>query len=174
MRHWPGVIQAKWVVNQSDPGAETPLETLGRFTCIEFGLPKPVSNAWVGRDGPIFRVDGLWPWHWAASEADGAIKYNDRPDAAEIVMAQTEREWYLRRLGLDIARCNWQLAMRRRHELATRFAALLRDNPPRPEPIRWWKDVPGVGPVEPGPKDWPSPLPTDGVLPGKQPRRQWP
>ena len=150
MRHWPGVIRAKWVVNQSDPGAETPLETLGRFTCIEFGLPKPVSNAWVGRDGPIFRVDGLWPWHWAASEADGAIKYNDRPDAAEIVMAQTEREWYLRRLGLDLARYNWQLATRRRRELAARFAALLRDNPPRPEPIRWWKDVPGFGPSRAG------------------------
>ncbi len=90
----------------------------------------PVSNAWVGRDGPTFRGHGLWPWHWAASEADGAVKYNDRPDAAAIVLAQTEREWYLRRLGLDIARYDWVLAIRRPHELASRFAALLRANQP--------------------------------------------
>ena len=171
MRHWPGVITSRWVAHNADPGSETALESLGRFTCIEFCLPMPVSNAWVGRDGPTYRVDGLWPWHWAASEADGALKYNNRPDAAAIVLAQSEREWYLRRLGLDIARYDWQLATRRRHVLASRFAALLRDNPPRHVPIRWWKHVPGIGPVDPEPADWPSPLPTDLLLPGKTNRR---
>jgi hypothetical protein len=172
MRRWPGVIRARWVAQNADPGSETALETLGRFTCIEFCLPMPVSNAWVGRDGPTYRVDGLWPWHWAASEADGAIKYDNRPDAAAIVQAQTEREWYLRRLGLDIARYDWQLAIRQRHVLASRFAALLRDNPPRQSPIRWWKHVPGMGPVDPEPADWPSPLPTDLLLPGKSSQRR--
>ncbi len=52
-----------------------------------------------------------------------------------------------------------------------RFQALLRDNPPRSEPIRWWKDVPGVGPVEPAACDWPSPYPVATVLPGRTGRR---
>ncbi len=165
MSRWPGVIRARWVIDHADPRAENPLETLGRFTCIEFALPMPVSNAWVGADGPVYRVDGLWPFHWAVSEGDGAVKYDNRPDASSIVAAQTEREWNLRRLGLDFARYGWPLALYRRAELAQRFAALLRDNPPREEPIRWWKHVPGVGPIAPEPADWPSPLPVEVVLP---------
>ncbi len=176
MNRWPHVGRARWIRDHVDPGAENPLETLGRFTCIEFALPLPVSNAWVGTDRPVFRVDGLWPYHWAASEGDGALKYDNRPDASSIVAAQNEREWYLRRLGLDFARYGWGLAAFRRAELAQRFAALLRDNPPREVPIRWWKHIPGVGPVEPGPADWPSPAPVPIVLPpdrdrDPQPRR---
>jgi len=165
MRGWRGIVRARWVAEHADPCAESPIESLGRFTCLEFRLPLPVSNAWVGRDGPTFRVDGLWPYHWSASEGDGAVKYDNRPDAAKIVAAQSDREWYLRRLGLDIVRYDWDLAWRRRRELAGRYAALLRENPVRREPIRWWKDVPGVGPVDPEPSDWPSPFPLGISLP---------
>ena len=165
MHRWPGLERARWVVDHADHCAESVLETLGRFSCIEAGLPMPVSNAWVGHDQPAYRVDGLWPWHWAASEADGAIKYNDRPDASRIVAAQNDREWYLRRLGLDVARYDWALATAGRGELAARFEALLRDNPVRDVPIRWWQDVPGVGPVEPAPADWPSPSPPRAPVP---------
>jgi hypothetical protein len=165
MHRWEGIAQASWVAQHANGNAETALETLGRFTCIEFGLPMPVCNAWVGVDGPRFRVDGLWPFHWSAFEADGAIKYNNRPDASRVIAKQNEREWYLRRLGLDFARYTWELARWRRPELAGRFRALLRDNPPRSQPIRWWKDVPGVGPVDPEACDWPSPSPLAITLP---------
>ncbi|MGH6692906.1 MAG: type IV toxin-antitoxin system AbiEi family antitoxin domain-containing protein [Gammaproteobacteria bacterium] len=165
MYRWPGMERARWVVDHADPGAESALETLGRFCCIEARLPMPVSNAWVGHDRPVYRVDGLWPWHWVAHEADGAVKYDDRPDASRIVAAQNEREWYLRRLGLDVVRYGWTLATGGRGELAARFAALLRDNPARDEPIRWWKNVAGVGPVVPEPDDWPSPWPPRAGLP---------
>jgi len=138
MTRWPGMERARWVVDHADPCAESALETLGRFVCLEALLPMPVSNAWVGHDRPVYRVDGLWPWHWAAQEADGAVKYDDRPDASRIVAAQNEREWYLRRLGLDVVRYGWMLASGRPGELAGRFAALLRDNPARDVPIRWW------------------------------------
>jgi hypothetical protein len=148
-----------------NPAAESALETLGRFTCMEFDLPMPVCNAWVGSSGPVYRVDGLWPFHWSAYEADGALKYDNRPDASSIVAAQSEREFYLRRLGLDVARYGWDLGFRRRAALAERFSALLRDNPARAEPIRWWKHVSGVGPVKPEPADWPSPHPVSVVLP---------
>lgn len=166
---WPGIIRARWVAEHADACAESSIESLGRFTCLEFRLPLPVSNAWVGLEGPTFRVDGLWPYHWAANEADGALKYDNRPDAGRIITAQNDREWYLRRLGLDLVRYDWDLAWRRRRELADRFAALLRDNPIRSVPIRWWKHVPGVGPVMPEPSDWPSPRPLLGTLPPGRP-----
>lgn len=162
---WRGSHRAHWVVDHADGNAESPIETLGRFTCIEFGLPLPVSNAWVGQDGPERRVDGLWPHHWAAKEADGALKYDNRSDASAVVMAQNDREFYLRRLGLDLVRYGWQMAAYDRAGLAARFAALLRDNPVRPEPIRWWKNVPGVGPMQPEPSDWPSPYPVSITVP---------
>jgi hypothetical protein len=165
MARWKGIHRARWVTRHANPAAESALETLGRFTCMEFDLPMPVCNAWVGSSGPVYRVDGLWPFHWSAYEADGALKYDNRPDASSIVAAQSEREFYLRRLGLDVARYGWDLGFRRRATLAERFSALLRDNPARAEPIRWWKHVPGVGPVKPEPADWPSPQPVPFVLP---------
>jgi hypothetical protein len=84
MAGWLGVARARWVAEHADPRAESPLETLGRFTCLQFDLPLPVCNAWVGENEPEFRVDGLWPYHWVAFEADGALKYDNRPDASRI------------------------------------------------------------------------------------------
>jgi hypothetical protein len=162
---WDGVARARFVVQHADSNAESPLETLGRFTCIEFNLPMPVSNAWVGIDGPEKRLDGLWPFHRSAYEADGAVKYNNRDDAAQIVRAEHEREFYLRRLGLDIIRYGAPDVYPVRRGLAARFRALLLDNPPSDEPMRWWKHVPGKGPVEPSPHDWPSPHPLGLILP---------
>jgi len=158
MRHWSGVQRSRWVAQYADPCAETPIESLGRFACLQYALPMPVANAWVGERHPEYRVDGLWPWHWAAFEADGAVKYNLRPDASDIVAAQNEREWWLRRLGLDFTRFGWELAAHRRPTLGGRFRQLLSDNPPRKEPIQWWKHVPGLGAVEPEARDWPTPL----------------
>lgn len=103
-------------------------------------------------------MDGLWPWHWAVFEADGAVKYNQRPDASTIVAAQNEREWRLRRLGLDFARFGWELGVHRRPVLGARFRQLLNDNPVRRKPVRWWKHVAGLGPVEPTAQDWPGAL----------------
>ncbi|AYY12451.1 hypothetical protein EF847_06760 [Actinobacteria bacterium YIM 96077] len=165
MSRWPGVTRARWVAEHADPLAESPVETLGRFAIIAGGLPRAVSNAWVGMERPEFRVDGLWPYHHAAHEADGSCKYNNRPDAAKVVAQEKEREWRLRRLGLDIVRYDFALAAYRRADLIRRFHHLLRDNPPSTAPIRWWKHVPGVGPVEPRPGDWPSPYPVATILP---------
>lgn len=90
MSHWPHVHRARWVMMHADPCIESPLETLGRFAFIEYDLPLPVANAWVGRDGPEKRVDGLLPWHWTAFEGDGATKYDDLDNASEVVRAQNE------------------------------------------------------------------------------------
>jgi hypothetical protein len=179
MRLRAGYSRALWVAEHADPNAESALETVGRFTCIQHDLPLPVSNAWVGADGPEFRVDHLWPYHWVAGEGDGAQKYNDRSDAAAIVQAQNDREFRLRRLGLDLLRYGWSDAYYQRSELAKKFAALLAAHPPREKPIRWWKHVPGKGPGEPKREDWPSPYPLGIVLPAgwdleQDPLRIWP
>ncbi|HSI92751.1 MAG TPA: type IV toxin-antitoxin system AbiEi family antitoxin domain-containing protein [Jiangellaceae bacterium] len=165
MSHWENVGRARWVAEHADPASESPLETLGRFTFIEYNLPMPVSNAWVGRDGPERRLDGLLPWHWVALEGDGAVKYDDRDDATQIIRAQQAREFDLRRLGLDFARYGWPDVFPSRRPWAERIQAVLADHPPGREPVRWWKNGPGGQPVVPGPEDWPSPHPLGIVLP---------
>lgn len=164
-RSWRHAPRARWVAAHADGLSESALETLGRFTCLQFNLPIPVSNAWVGEVRPEFRVDHLWPYHWAVGEADGAVKYRDRDDVADVVHAQSDREFRLRRLKLDIVRYGWGEASRDRRRLAGKFNALLQDNPRRREPVRWWKHVPGGDPVAPGADDWPSPIPLRVSLP---------
>jgi hypothetical protein len=165
MHRWEGIGRAAWVVEQSVSTIESPLETLGRFTFIESDLPMPVTNAWVGRDRPEWRLDGLLPWHWWGYEADGALKYDNRDDASQIVRAQHQREFQLRRLGLDLVRFGWPDAYPSREPLAHKVRVMFGDHPARGNPIRWWMDVPGVGPVEPRREDWPSPDPTCVELP---------
>jgi hypothetical protein len=162
---WEGVGRAKWVIENADPAIESPLETLGRFAFMEHDLPMPVINAWVGRDSPERRVDGLLPWHWWAIEGDGALKYNNRADAARIVKDQNDREFGLRRLGLDFVRYTWADVYPDRSPLTTKARAMFGDHPPRDTPVRWWKNVPGKGPVEPTAADWPSASPAGIVLP---------
>lgn len=164
--HWEGARRMQWVLEHADERAESPIETLGRFTCILYRLPMPVTNAWIGETRPERRVDGLWPWHWVAHEADGAVKYDNRADASSVVTAEKEREWRIRReLGIDVVRYDAGLAFRQRKELAARFATVLANNPPRSEPIRWWKHERDRGPVTPEPFDNPSPEPTAIIMP---------
>ncbi len=165
MNRWPGIAKLRWVAEYAEPNAETPIESLGRFTFYEYDFPLPVANAWVGWDRPEWRVDGLLPWHWWVKEGDGAVKYNNRSDASDIVRKQNDREYALRRLGLEVLRYRWDDVYHRRGDFARKIRAMFRERPPRKEPVRWWKEVPGVGPVEPKPEDWPSPHPTRIVLP---------
>lgn len=133
----PGVERARWIARNADGGAETALETLGRLSCLEGGLPVPLSNVWIGDGYPLYRLDHLWPYHWVAAEGDGALKYRGQ-DPAAVVKAEKEREWALRRLGLEVVRYDWGLAAYRRALLAGRFAAVLQANPARPHPVPWW------------------------------------
>lgn len=165
MHRWAGAQKLRWVAEYADPNAETPLESLGRFAFYEYDFPLPVANAWVGRGEPEWRVDGLLPWHWWAEEGDGAFKYNNRPDAAQRIRAQVEREYELRRLGLEVLRYTWDDVFPGRARFSKRVARMFRERPPRKKPIQWWKEVPGVGPVAPEPEDWPSPYPAGIVLP---------
>ena len=98
-------------------------------------------------------------------EGDGALKYDNREDASKFVREQQEREFQLRRLGLDLLRYGWPDVYPSRETLVAKVRAMFGDCPPRPEMIKWWKDVPGQGPVDPTPEDWPLPGPPGLVLP---------
>lgn len=165
MVRWKGVGKARWIAEHADGNSESPLESLGRFAYYEYDFPLPVANAWVGRNRPEWRVDGLLPWHWWIKEGDGAVKYDNRSDASQIVRKQNDREFALNRLGLEVLRYRWDDVYPRRDGLARKISAMFRDHPQRDEPVRWWKEVPGVGPVEPEPEDWPSPYRTRLILP---------
>jgi hypothetical protein len=163
MAHWAGVGKLRWVARYATGNAESELESLGRFTFYEYNLPLPVVNAWVGKDEPRWRVDGLLPWHWWAEEGDGAVKYDNRPDASRIVRDQNEREYGLRRLGLDVLRYGWGDVYP--HRFVAKVRQMFKEHPRRDQPVRWWKHVPGVGAIEPKREDWPSPYPAGIILP---------
>lgn len=113
MFRYRGIALAQWALTVSDPRAESPLESLGRLSFLSAGLPAPVSNAWIDCNGRWFRVDHLLPATGVVLEADGAVKYRDRPDADSIVREEKAREHQLRQAGFGIARYNWADAVSR-------------------------------------------------------------
>lgn len=134
---WRGIGAAAWVTAHADGRAESALETLGRLTFIEHGLPLPVSNAWIGTPWGRYRVDHFLPDRWLVFEGDGSLKYDNRLDAGRVVADQREREWRLRELGLEVTRYGWELARYDRKELAARFGAAIDRCPLRPETFSW-------------------------------------
>jgi hypothetical protein len=107
MAAYPGISTALWAVQNADPRAESPLESLGRYSFLAASRPVPLSNVWVRTAKQWFRVDHLSAETGVVIEADGALKYNNRPDADLIVTSQHAREELLRQAGFGIARYNW-------------------------------------------------------------------
>ncbi|MTD14232.1 hypothetical protein GIS00_09765 [Nakamurella sp. YIM 132087] len=101
---YPGIATAQWVAEHADPRTESPLETLGRMAFLSAGRPPPLSNVWIRVGSRRFRVDHLLPDQRIVLEADGALKYDNRPDAAKVVTEQVERERLLRSAGLTVVR----------------------------------------------------------------------
>ncbi len=141
MTAYPGIATARWVAQHADPRAESPLESLGRYSFLSLELPAPLSNVWVRTANQWFRVDHLIPESGVILEADGAVKYNNRPDADTIVTAQNVREALLRQAGFGIVRYTWSHAVNRPWIIPRRArdAAKLRPGPP---PKCWQLDPP--------------------------------
>jgi len=137
MSRYPGIESARWVVENADPRAESPLESLGRFAFLSEGLPAPVSNAWIPVAGQWFRADHLLPEQGVILEADGAVKYDNRVDAATLVRADRDRERLLRSLHFGIARYGWSLAMGKPSEIIRRAQEAARLRSGQPVPTCW-------------------------------------
>jgi hypothetical protein len=103
---WPGVRRARRVAGFSDGRSESALESIGRATFHEHGLPAPELQVWVGADdlGVIGRADYLWPEYRTIAEADGAVKYAE-PGRA---ISQLNRDARLRDAGFEVVHFTWQ------------------------------------------------------------------
>jgi hypothetical protein len=157
MSLYPGIAVARWVIENADGRSESPLETLGRLAFLTSGRTPPLSNVWIRAGGRWFRVDHLLPAEGVVLEADGALKYNDRPDAARIVADQVERERLLRSVGLVVVRYTASQVRSDPRGLLRRVDAEIRVRGLRPFADWSWF---GLGPQSaPQPAHQPSPGP---------------
>lgn len=91
-----GVIQARELVQLTDPRAESSGETWTRLEIHDRGLPEPVPQHWVNVDGvPTYRLDLAYPKAKVAVEYDGEAFHSEPADRAR---DEERREW-LRRHG---------------------------------------------------------------------------
>jgi hypothetical protein len=142
MTNYPGIHTARWVVANADARAESPLESLGRLAFLSNRREAPLSNVWITAGRRHYRVDHFLPETGVVLEADGAVKYNNRPDADRIVMSEKDRERDLRSLGLGVVRYNFDLAIRRPGELVRRADAAGKLRSGRAVPACWSVEVP--------------------------------
>ena len=137
MARYPGISTARWVVERADPRAESPLESLGRLAFLGAGLPAPISNAWIPVRGRWYRADHLLPEAGVILEADGAVKYDNRPDASLVVSNDRNRERDLRSLTFGIVRYGWALATAQPQEIIRRAREAARLRHGQPAPTCW-------------------------------------
>jgi len=117
---WPGVSQAREVIDFAAAAAESVLESCARVAFRDQGLPPPELQVnVVGRNGrSIARVDFFWRSFHTIAEADGLLKYDGRSDA----IAELKRDRLLREAGFEVVHFTW-------HELFSdpaRIAARIR------------------------------------------------
>ena len=103
---WPGVRQARRVVDFADERAESPLESAARVVFAEADLEPPELQVTIHGEQEQFaaRVDFLWREHKVIAEADGLVKYNDRQD----LLKERERDHQLRAAGYTVVHFTWQ------------------------------------------------------------------
>jgi Protein of unknown function (DUF559)/AbiEi antitoxin C-terminal domain len=102
---WPGIGQARRVVEFSDELAESVLESAARVIFARAGLPSPRLQTDILDDAFRFigRADFLWEEHRTIVEADGMGKYEDPERARE----QIRRDIRLREAGYKVAHFTW-------------------------------------------------------------------
>jgi Transcriptional regulator, AbiEi antitoxin len=118
---WPGISQARDVVDFATAAAESVLESCARVSFRDQGLPTPELQVnIVGRDGSfIARVDFLWRGFNTIAEADGQLKYDGRDDA----IAELKRDRLLREAGFEVVHFTWKELFAEPVRVATRIRA---------------------------------------------------
>ena len=77
-----GGRSARRTVKMVDPLAESILESLCRATLMDGGIPKPLSQQWIGTGRARHRVDFMWPNHRVVVEAEGFQSHGMRDGLA--------------------------------------------------------------------------------------------
>lgn len=109
-----GIRMHDWVVDELDPAAESPGESVSRAVILWLGFAQPVLQQEFFLEGKTDRVDFWWPDAGVAGESDGYGKY-DRSDPAAAHRALTEekrREDRLRRHLNGFGRWDWSDTLR--------------------------------------------------------------
>jgi very-short-patch-repair endonuclease/predicted transcriptional regulator of viral defense system len=106
-QRWPGIQQARRVIEFSDDRAESALESCARVAFADAGLEPPELQVTIHGPDWSFRVDLCWPRHRVIAEADGLAKYNSRRDLAK----QFERDRLLRDVGYQVIHFTWHELM---------------------------------------------------------------
>jgi very-short-patch-repair endonuclease len=104
---WPGIQQARRVIEFSDERAESALESCARVALAEAGLEPPELQVTIHGPDWSYRVDLCWPKRRVIAEADGLAKYNSRSDLAR----QFERDRLLRDVGYQVIHFTWHELM---------------------------------------------------------------
>jgi predicted transcriptional regulator of viral defense system len=106
-QRWPGIQQARQVIEFSDERAESVLESCARVAFAEAGLEPPELQVTILGPSWSFRVDLCWPEHRVIAEADGLAKYGTRKDLVE----QFKRDRLLRDAGYQVIHFTWHELM---------------------------------------------------------------
>lgn len=118
---WPGLAQARQVVEFADALAESAFESCARVVFHEQGLPPPELQVHIsGRDRTVIaRVDFFWRRYSVIAEADGLLKY----DSGERAIAELKRDRLLREAGYEVIHFTWQELFRDPVRVAGRIRA---------------------------------------------------
>jgi hypothetical protein len=113
MRGWPGVRQARRVVDFLDARSESPGGSVSRVRFAAYLMPPPEPQYRVYDDlgHLVGRADFGWEEQRVLGEFDGEIKYEKllRPGETvrDVLRREKEREQALRDLGWEIVRWMW-------------------------------------------------------------------
>jgi very-short-patch-repair endonuclease len=77
MGRWPGVKNARRVIECADPRAEAASESITRGRILRLGLEVPDLQVVITEVPGGYRVDFYWERHRLIGEVDGMVKYDD-------------------------------------------------------------------------------------------------
>lgn len=108
---WPGIAQARRIVEFANPRSDSALESVSRVAMLQQGLPAPRTQVTIGNGRDFYaRVDFLWDEVGVIGEADGLAKYqpDGKQTTRQIVRAEKRREERLADAGYEIVRWGWE------------------------------------------------------------------
>jgi very-short-patch-repair endonuclease len=119
---WPGLAQARRVVDAANILAESVLESCARVVFLEHGLPEAELQVSIGGREFIGRVDFCWREHRTIAEADGLLTYKGPAEA----VAGLRRDRVLHECGYEVVHFTWKELFRDPARLVARVRGAFR------------------------------------------------
>lgn len=103
-QHRRGVVRAREILSLADAGAESPGETMLRFTVLCLGLPAPTTQIEVPTPSGSFWSDLGWREWRLLCEYDGWAKYEANGSAVDAVLKEKRRQDVIEEEGWRVLR----------------------------------------------------------------------